>query len=401
MALGESLYFGKKLYEINAQPTYFHRSFFETWIEPPHDFSLDLYAYIMALEHGCQPMRFPVSFPKRPFGLSHWNTSLGAKWKFIKRTVKFSRELHKKIHITSLYRNLLFWIGYPLLTKGWSYIGRCFFSLQNPHPSSAPFISGDTFRSLADHRIDTLSDVSSVLPLLKPHDLLFVASTILPTFIKTFWPQITVPVRLMTHNGDTNIDETYLSLLDDDRCELWWAQNALIKHPKLHPIPIGLENAWRFYHGAPFFFRLAQRLAPPHIPRILYRFNENTNPTKRLSALKALQHCPIADTISGFPTPPRYLAILRPYFFVASPEGNGADCHRTWEAMTLGIIPIVIRTPMTQAFYDLGLPLCLIEDWSEVIAWTEQTAQDLYKALSPRFSSPFLTFEAWKTITQK
>ena len=36
------------LEDINAQPTMFHRSFFETWSDPPHDFSLDLFAFVMA-----------------------------------------------------------------------------------------------------------------------------------------------------------------------------------------------------------------------------------------------------------------------------------------------------------------------------------------------------------------
>jgi hypothetical protein len=29
------------------------------------------------------------------------------------------------------------------------------------------------------------------------------------------------------------------------------------------------------------------------------------------------------------------------YAFVASPYGGGPDCHRTWEALILGCIPIV------------------------------------------------------------
>ncbi|WP_227724896.1 glycosyltransferase family 2 protein, partial [Yersinia proxima] len=48
MSVFETLLLGKAMWDINAQPTLFSRSFFETWQDPPHDFSLDLYVYYRA-----------------------------------------------------------------------------------------------------------------------------------------------------------------------------------------------------------------------------------------------------------------------------------------------------------------------------------------------------------------
>ena len=48
-----------------------------------------------------------------------------------------------------------------------------------------------------------------------------------------------------------------------------------------------------------------------------------------------------------------------------SPEGNGADCHRTWEALLLGCIPIVKKTYMGSGLYD-GLPVVYVNEWSEI-----------------------------------
>jgi len=90
MSIFESLYLKTKLWDINAQPTIFHRSFFEQWHNPPHDFSLDLYALYMARKYKLSIIRFPVLFPKRIHGTSSWNTGLAAKWKFIKRTMAYS-----------------------------------------------------------------------------------------------------------------------------------------------------------------------------------------------------------------------------------------------------------------------------------------------------------------------
>ena len=96
MSAFETLYMGVKLYDVNAQPNVFSKKFFETWINPPKDFSLDLYALFMAQKSGLHIERFDVMFPKRVHGTSHWNTGLVSKWKFIKRTVGFSRKLNKE-----------------------------------------------------------------------------------------------------------------------------------------------------------------------------------------------------------------------------------------------------------------------------------------------------------------
>mgnify|MGYP001583149489 CR=1 FL=1 len=93
MSYFETVYLHKWLWDINAQPNIFHRSFFEKWQNPPHDFSLDLYALYMAKKYNLTVMRFPVQFSQRIHGASSWNTGLQAKWKFIKRTINFSCSL--------------------------------------------------------------------------------------------------------------------------------------------------------------------------------------------------------------------------------------------------------------------------------------------------------------------
>jgi glycosyltransferase involved in cell wall biosynthesis len=97
MGLIESLYMGTKLWDINAQPNLFHRSFFESWTNVPQDFALDLYAYFMARQKHLQIVRLDVQFPKRIHGQSKWNTGFKAKYKFILRTLEFSIKLKKSL----------------------------------------------------------------------------------------------------------------------------------------------------------------------------------------------------------------------------------------------------------------------------------------------------------------
>lgn len=97
MSVFETLVLSGPMWDINAQPTMFARNFFGSWLSPPDDFSLDLYAYCQARRNGLDVRRFPVRFGERAHGVSHWNVNWTAKWKFIKRTVQFSMTLRRRL----------------------------------------------------------------------------------------------------------------------------------------------------------------------------------------------------------------------------------------------------------------------------------------------------------------
>ena len=96
MSIFTSALFGTSLRDVNAQPNIFHRDFLATWQDPPHDFSLDLFALVMARRQGLTLKRFPVRFGERAHGTSHWNVDWRSKVKFIRRTVDFSFELRRR-----------------------------------------------------------------------------------------------------------------------------------------------------------------------------------------------------------------------------------------------------------------------------------------------------------------
>ena len=98
MSVFETLFLKKRMWDINAQPTLFSKEFFDSWTEPPHDFSLDLYAYYQAHIHKLKICRFPVRFGERAHGVSHWNVNWSSKKKFIHRTLLFSLELKERFN---------------------------------------------------------------------------------------------------------------------------------------------------------------------------------------------------------------------------------------------------------------------------------------------------------------
>ena len=57
-----------------------------------------------------------------------------------------------------------------------------------------------------------------------------------------------------------------------------------------------------------------------------------------------------------------YLRDMSRHKFVVSPPGNGLDCHRTWEALYLGSIPIVQNNSLKKHFEDL--PIVFVDDWN-------------------------------------
>ena len=63
-------------------------------------------------------------------------------------------------------------------------------------------------------------------------------------------------------------------------------------------------------------------------------------------------------------TNPLYYHLINKYKFILSPSGAGPDCHRTWEALYMGCIPIVISSSIDELYEDL--PILVINDWNEI-----------------------------------
>jgi len=75
-------------------------------------------------------------------------------------------------------------------------------------------------------------------------------------------------------------------------------------------------------------------------------------------------------------TDPSFYQLLSRYKFILSPRGAGLDCHRTWEAMYVGTIPIVLSSSI-DSIYE-GLPVLIIKSWDEI---TESFLERKYKEL--------------------
>lgn len=87
-----------------------------------------------------------------------------------------------------------------------------------------------------------------------------------------------------------------------------------------------------------------------------------------------------------------YFLSLPSYKFVISPEGNGIDCHRHYEALMAGCIPIIEYNEEIAKKYK-GCPILFTRDYSEI---TPSYLEDLYELMldttfdfSPLFLSSY------------
>ncbi len=174
------------------------------------------------------------------------------------------------------------------------------------------------------------------------------------------------------------------SLLDHAPLQHWFATNLLYAHPKLHPVPIGLES--------PVYGRTQEGLLVSAWrtallkSRTLHCSFSNTHPT-RAEARSILAS-------RGFCTPARhgtwadYVSNLQSCAFCACPRGNGLDCHRTWEALLCRCTPVLRhRDARYVAPLLAGLPHLLVSDFDALTSETLKQAQ-LDLAFPPASAPP-------------
>jgi polyisoprenyl-phosphate glycosyltransferase len=89
MSIFNTIILRVELFDINAQPTIFHRSFFESWEKPPLDFSLDLYSYYLAKKQKLRIYKIPVYFGKRVAGEAHLK-DIRAKIRYSIQSIKYT-----------------------------------------------------------------------------------------------------------------------------------------------------------------------------------------------------------------------------------------------------------------------------------------------------------------------
>lgn len=235
--------------------------------------------------------------------------------------------------------------------------------MKNRTPSP-PYITGDAFRAHCDYILDESNPELSVEEI-GDRSTIFVGTHFLGVFFENYHSQIQGTYILVTHNSDESAPGIFADFLNDTKLIAWFSQNVEgITHPKLFPIPIGLEN--RYCPNGEDFSTLGamiQEYKNDKRERLLYM---NFTPRARsdrdyvFNIFQNQPYCKISSYVSYI----EYLRHLGSSKFVLSPRGNGLDCLRTWESLYMGSIPIVKKSFCDEMYDDL--PVLLIDSWNEI-----------------------------------
>ena len=253
------------------------------------------------------------------------------------------------------------------------------------------YITGNQFRACADYHIDAPrigfnpANISS-------ESIIYIKTDFLEYFFTQVFPQLTHPVTLITHNSDYSAPGKFSAYLDDPKIIRWYGQNCDFIHPKFIPIPIGIANA-EWAHGNPRIFdQILDQLKEKRVKKKhkLYINFAATNPL-RPQLMKYFENTSFVEIVK--PKPFRdYLLEMSRYQFILSPFGNGLDCHRTWEALLVGSIPVVKSSTLDALYKDL--PVIIVENWSD-INW-EILEQKRKNLKNKRSNSNKLYMEYWR-----
>lgn len=233
------------------------------------------------------------------------------------------------------------------------------------------FISGQAFKSIATFVYKEENDNGRCY---LPHpekvqcgDIIFLSRTFLEDFFIRCHPKIKYPYILISHHNDMGITQECVKYLNDKKLFALFAQNVSIAHPKVIPIPIGLRSSCLHPEWAAEQYDAIRSLSTkPHVKAYLVYVNflTVTNEAIRGPLLAYLKTCDFCFVCQQRKSVSEYLADIAVSQFVVSPHGSGLDCYRTWEALYLGVYPIVKQSPL-DVLYE-GLPVVIVNEWTEL-----------------------------------
>ena len=282
--------------------------------------------------------------------------------------------------------------------------------------SSDPFISGDTFRALSDVKLDQISE-QSLLKAAKNierlfrrtnnHVILFIdlhctleinGQKRIINWLNNLDIQRNRKLSIIFHNHDVVPSKDFFNEIQSPSIQCF-SPNVVDNDFGVVPIPLGIENRYFQKNGIIRHFPEKRELCSNELSQrtksLFASFNVATNRLERQEAADSAQK--FGHALNQLRIQPRvFRKSLAESLFVLSPPGNGIDCHRTWEAIYFGAIPVIKRGKLAESIYR-DLPVCVVDEWSEICSMTRSQLEEIYKVLIKK-SDKKAYFEYWKNV---
>lgn len=265
---------------------------------------------------------------------------------------------------------------------------------------------------------------------------IYVCSSAILDFINSMLPHINFRFVLVSGDCDEDMpfevfnNELFDNFIKDDRLVHWYCQNWVfdsscitnnncITRSKVTIMPIGMDYhtmqvgyiPWGVKTNAytqemilnkmrenmkPFWERFNHNLS--HSQLCYSNFHFLTNTKHGHDRLDAIQQIP-KQLVYYEPEKVERLISWKKQIefpFVISPHGGGFDCHRLWEALLLGCIPIVKKS-MIDNLYE-RLPVLIVDEWSDITETVLINTIEEFKKkhLNNEFAYEKLTLQYWK-----
>lgn len=265
--------------------------------------------------------------------------------------------------------------------------------------------SGTSVRCIYNREFESCSDITTI----------YVCNNAIPDFVK-YVDTINFKFVLVSGDSDDTIPDDVLSqdkfneFISNDNLVHWYSQNCISDHPKMTRIPVGLDYHTMFEReymgGGPGITPSEQEYELNTIIASARPVWERNIKCYSNSHLNNYPNSPFGytrnDVVNDVPADVVYYekTITKridswreqvKYAFVISPNGMGMDCHRTWEAILLGCIPIVRKSAIVPLYNDI--PVLVVDEWSDI---TQELLDRSIKTFSElEFSYDKLTMKYW------
>lgn len=256
--------------------------------------------------------------------------------------------------------------------------------------SSFPFVSPDTFRALCDVVIE--GDEVKRRPSMATRTLIFFDlseiegtetsfdDTVSLKLLETELDKAPAPAVVIMSHGDLVPSVDLLSEIAH-RSAMVFSVNLIQETDRIKAIPLGLENLSRNLNGrlGDYFVHLGD---PPAIPRtrdVFAAFEPENNLAVRGPLVELLR-----DSRFGWSSrrilPEDYRQAVQRSLFVLSPPGRGLDCHRTWEAIYLGAVPVVLEGSLPAGLVQ-HLPVQVVSSYASFLNLPHREMVELFHAV--------------------
>jgi hypothetical protein len=247
---------------------------------------------------------------------------------------------------------------------------------------------------------------------------IYVCSDLLIFFVNVILPKINKTFVLVSGDSDLCVPREAMSkqqfeyVTENPFLIKWFIQNTQLQyHEKIIQLPIGLDyhtilnnptHPWRLPNESYFPCHQEETLielkkkSKPFDERIYKIYVNFTNSSDRFFQRKdSIKNIPIDLLIICDKFIPRTnnWKNMTDYTFILSPFGIGMDCHRTWEALCLGCIPI-IRAPNFKKLFE-DLPVLNVDSWSNISNELLEETIMTFKNKNSSFNYDKLTLKYW------